>query len=114
MGRSHLCMAVVACMSTTTTSITSVLNSLIETCKDGQEGFRAAAEAVNWTRKQLSEDDRQWLRDLKYVRMVTNFTIVAGDAGQKPAPFSSHHRANNGAARSRAWASAASTGLVVN
>jgi len=41
------------------------------------EGFNpAAAEAVNWTRTQLSEDDRQWLRDLKYTRMVTNFTIV--------------------------------------
>lgn len=33
-------------MSTTTQSIASVLNSLIETCKDGQEGFRAAAENV--------------------------------------------------------------------
>lgn len=41
------------------------------------EGFNpAAAEAVNWTRTQLSEDDCQWLRDLKYTRMVTNFTIV--------------------------------------
>jgi predicted phosphodiesterase len=41
------------------------------------EGFNpAAAEAVNWTRKQLTEEDRQWLRDLKYSRMVTNFTIV--------------------------------------
>lgn len=41
------------------------------------EGFNpAAAEAVQWTRKQLSEDGRQWLRELKYVRMVTNFTIV--------------------------------------
>jgi predicted phosphodiesterase len=35
-----------------------------------------AAEAVNWTRDQLTEDDRQWLRDLKYVRMVTSFSIV--------------------------------------
>lgn len=34
-------------MSTATTkSIASVLNSLIETCKDGQEGFRSAAEDV--------------------------------------------------------------------
>jgi predicted phosphodiesterase len=41
------------------------------------EGFNpAAAEAVNWTRTQLSTEDRQWLRDLKYTRMVTNFTIV--------------------------------------
>lgn len=41
------------------------------------EGFNPhAATAVHWTRKQLTEDDRQWLRDLKYVRMVTNFTIV--------------------------------------
>jgi len=41
------------------------------------DGFNpAAAEAVTWTRKQLTTDDRQWLRDLKYLRMVTNFTIV--------------------------------------
>jgi len=41
------------------------------------EGFNpAAAEAVNWTRKQLTPDDTQWLRELKYTRMVTNFTIV--------------------------------------
>lgn len=33
-------------MSTTTSSIASVLNSLIETCKDGQHGFREAAEKV--------------------------------------------------------------------
>jgi predicted phosphodiesterase len=35
-----------------------------------------AAHAVNWTRAQLSEADKQWLRDLKYVRLVTNFTLV--------------------------------------
>jgi uncharacterized protein (TIGR02284 family) len=34
-------------MSTTTISIASVLNSLIETCRDGQEGFRTAAENAN-------------------------------------------------------------------
>jgi uncharacterized protein (TIGR02284 family) len=33
-------------MNATTTSIASVLNSLIATCKDGQEGFRTAAEKV--------------------------------------------------------------------
>ena len=33
-------------MKTRTFSIASVLNSLIETCKDGQEGFRNAAEDV--------------------------------------------------------------------
>lgn len=44
---------------------------------DSMEGFNpAAAEAVAWTRKQLTEDDKQWLRDLKYQRMVNNFTIV--------------------------------------
>lgn len=41
------------------------------------EGFNPnAAEAVMWTRQQLTEDDRKWLRDLKYVRLVSNFTIV--------------------------------------
>ena len=41
------------------------------------EGFNPhAAQAVEWTRQQLSEADRQWLRDLKYLRLVNNFTIV--------------------------------------
>jgi predicted phosphodiesterase len=41
------------------------------------EGFNpAAAEAVKWTRAQLNDDDKQWLRDLKYTRIVINFTLV--------------------------------------
>jgi predicted phosphodiesterase len=41
------------------------------------EGFNPhAAEAVNWTRRQLSKEDRQWLRDLKYVRLVASFSMV--------------------------------------
>jgi predicted phosphodiesterase len=50
-----------------------------EYCSSEQEldGFNAhAAEAVNWTRKQLSEEDRKWLRDFKYLRLVASFTIV--------------------------------------
>ena len=31
-------------MATTDTNVTSVLNGLIETCKDGEEGFRQAAD----------------------------------------------------------------------
>jgi len=41
------------------------------------EGFNpAAAEAVRWTRKQLSADDKQWLAELKYWRIIINFTLV--------------------------------------
>jgi len=41
------------------------------------EGFNPhAAEAVTWTRQQLTEDDRKWLRDLKYMRLVASFSIV--------------------------------------
>jgi predicted phosphodiesterase len=41
------------------------------------DGFNAhAAEAVNWTRQQLNEDERQWLKDLKYFRLVTSFSMV--------------------------------------
>ena len=41
------------------------------------EGFNPhAAEAVNWTRRQLSDVDRQWLRDMKYVRLVASFSMV--------------------------------------
>jgi predicted phosphodiesterase len=41
------------------------------------EGFNPnAAEAVHWTRRQLGPEEREWLRDLKYTKMVGNFTIV--------------------------------------
>ena len=41
------------------------------------DGFNPhAAEAVHWTRNQLSVEDKQWLRDLKYSRMAANFTMV--------------------------------------
>ena len=45
--------------------------------EDHLEGFNPhAAEAVIWTRNQLSAEDKQWLRDLKYSRMAANFTMV--------------------------------------
>ena len=41
------------------------------------DGFNPhAAEAVNWTRKQFNDEDKQWLRDLKYVRLVGSFSMV--------------------------------------
>ena len=41
------------------------------------DGFNPhAAEAVHWTRDQLSPEDKLWLRDLKYSRMAANFTMV--------------------------------------
>lgn len=44
---------------------------------EGLEGFNPhAAEAVEWTRNQLTADDRKWLRELKYMRLVASFTIV--------------------------------------
>ena len=35
-----------------------------------------AAEAVLWTREQLSEEQRKWLRDLRYIRLVDSFSVV--------------------------------------
>ena len=47
--------------------------SLEESSRD----FNALAEmAINWTRAQLSEADKQWLRDLRLSRQVRDFTIV--------------------------------------
>jgi predicted phosphodiesterase len=41
------------------------------------DGFNPhAAEAVHWTRNQLNDDDKLWLRELKYSRMAANFTMV--------------------------------------
>jgi predicted phosphodiesterase len=50
-----------------------------EYCSSEQpmEGFAPhAAEAGNWTRARLREEDRCWLRELKFLRLVSNFTIV--------------------------------------
>jgi len=45
--------------------------------EDNLEGFNPhAAEAVSWTRKQLNPDDRKWLREFKYIRLVASFTMV--------------------------------------
>lgn len=45
--------------------------------EEDMEGFNPhAAEAVLWTRQQLTEDDKKWLRELKYVRLVASFSIV--------------------------------------
>ncbi len=41
------------------------------------DGFSpSATKAVQWTHKQLTEDDREWLRNLPYVRTVEGFTMV--------------------------------------
>jgi predicted phosphodiesterase len=43
------------------------------------EGFKPeAVEVVQWTRQQLTEDDRRWLRSLPLVQVVAGFTIVHG------------------------------------
>jgi len=35
-----------------------------------------ASHAIMWTRDQLNDEERDWLRRLKYLRMIANFTIV--------------------------------------
>ena len=35
-----------------------------------------AAAALEWTRRQLSDEQRQWLRRLRMVRQVSDFTVV--------------------------------------
>jgi len=35
-----------------------------------------AEEAINWTRENLNDEDKKWLRDLRLVRQVRDFTIV--------------------------------------
>lgn len=47
------------------------------------DGFNAkAAEGVQWTRQQLTEDDRQWLASRPLVEMVDGFTIVHASLNQ--------------------------------
>ena len=41
------------------------------------EGFNALAEeAIQWTRAQLTDEDKLWLRELRLQRQVRDFTIV--------------------------------------
>ena len=41
------------------------------------EGFSPrAAKVIDWTRKQLTADDKKWLSELRYVHAVAGFTIV--------------------------------------
>jgi predicted phosphodiesterase len=35
-----------------------------------------ASAAMLWTRQQLGEEEKQWLRELRYTRLVSNFSIV--------------------------------------
>ncbi|NIP97909.1 MAG: metallophosphoesterase family protein [Akkermansiaceae bacterium] len=44
-----------------------------------------AATALEWTREQLSEDQRGWLRNLRMVRQVSDFTIVHSTLDQPQA-----------------------------
>jgi len=41
------------------------------------EGFNPhAADAIAWTRRQLGDEEKQFLKELKYIRLIHNFTIV--------------------------------------
>ena len=68
-------------MATETKDVTSVLNGLIETCKDGDEGFKQAAEKV--------KDPSLKTLFLKYSAQragyVQELTTLVSSLGEKPA-----------------------------
>ena len=47
--------------------------SLLESSRNFNE---LAERAIDWTRANLSDEDKQWLRDLRFSRPVRDFTIV--------------------------------------
>ena len=47
--------------------------SLLESSRDFNE---LAERAIDWTREHLTDEDKQWLRDLRFSRPVRDFTIV--------------------------------------
>jgi predicted phosphodiesterase len=50
-----------------------------EYCSNDQplDGFTSKArKVIDWTRKQLTSDDREWLSELEFVRLIGGFTIV--------------------------------------
>jgi diadenosine tetraphosphatase ApaH/serine/threonine PP2A family protein phosphatase len=61
--------------------MTCVKGNYDEYCSNATnlEGFNPpAAEVIRWTRSQLTEDDRHWLRNLPLVANVAGFTLVHG------------------------------------
>jgi predicted phosphodiesterase len=47
------------------------------TLVESSRGFNALAEAaINWTREHLTNEDKEWLRQLRLIRQVRDFTIV--------------------------------------
>lgn len=57
----------------------TVMGNHDEYCSSDKEltGFNPmAAEGIKWTRAQLSTEEKEWLRSLKYVRIVESFTMV--------------------------------------
>ncbi len=57
----------------------TVMGNHDEYCSTDAEttGFNPmAAEGIKWTRAQLSDEEKTWLRNLKYVRLTESFTIV--------------------------------------
>lgn len=70
-------------MNTTTGSVTTVLNTLVETCRDGQEGFRSAADHVQNAElkslfSELSEQRGQFMDKLRRI-VEENGEAVDGD-----------------------------------
>jgi uncharacterized protein (TIGR02284 family) len=77
-------------MSASTISIASVLNHLVETCKDGQQGFRTAAEDVtNLDFKslfnELSMQRQQFVAELQ--TLVDGLGEIPEDGGSISAVF---------------------------
>ena len=47
------------------------------TLTESSRGFNALAEtAINWTREHLTNEDKEWLRELRLTQQVHDFTIV--------------------------------------
>jgi uncharacterized protein (TIGR02284 family) len=67
-------------MATTTKTIAHVLNSLLETCKDGQEGFRSASEDVsNTALKSLFSE-----LSIERGRFCSELQRLVGTLGEEP------------------------------
>jgi uncharacterized protein (TIGR02284 family) len=79
-------------MATTNDKVISTLNKLIETCKDGEEGFKTAAEGVNALT--LRQSFREY--SLQRVRFARELSAVVQRLGGEPAergtPGGSLHR----------------------
>ena len=70
----HECLAIVRDLASATVKGNHDEEASLDTAIEGLNPL--AHDALEWTRRNLSEEDKEWLRNLRFVQRVHDFTVV--------------------------------------